>query len=254
MVPEVVRHINPDIMLLQETRTHKLVNLITDNYPGRYMQVCAGDKKEARVIYDCQRFEGINLSMMVYNMIVNELAMENPRMMNIKFLLPEVELFMNRISIVGLTDRVTGKKFIVMSFHNVYRKHTPETLAAKFRQIVHKIANNENALVIAGVDFNCGYDSMNGSIPCSWKDSVDMPYYQPTMRRRHIIDYFVLRNPTNMPLMHKVYAFNFLSYDTFTALQTYNHQCNFPLALDHDPLVMELTIPTTYIHSITSFG
>ena len=256
MVPEVVRHIDPDVMLLQETHTDKLVNLIMNSYPGRYMQVCAGNKKEARVIYDCQRFEGIDLRMTVHSMILNELAMENPWM----FLRPEVELFMNRISIVGLTDKATETKFIVMSFHNVYRKGNPETLAAKFRQIVHKIAHIEKALVIAGVDFNCGYKPANGSsIPSSWKCYVDIPCYQPTLRRslKSIIDFFVLRNPTNMPLMYNVYTFDFTPYNsdceepfyhTFAALQRYVPQYNqldYSLALDHDPLVMELTIPTT---------
>ena len=238
MVPKVVRYINPDVMLLQETHTDKLVNLIMNSYPGRYMQVCAGNKKEARVIYDCQRFKGFDLSMRVRIMFVNELAMENPWIM---FLPPEVE---HRISIVGLTDKATEKKFIVMSFHNVYRQLTSETLAAKFRQIVHKIAHIEKALVIAGVDFNCGYNSTNGSIPSSWKDSVYIPYYQPTLRRTNIIDFFVQRNPTNMPLKSTVYAFDFLQYDWCGDVPQYN-QLDYSLALDHDPLVMELTIPTT---------
>ena len=302
MVPKVVRHIrHPDVMLLQETRTDLLVQLIMNSYPGRYMQVCAGNKKEARVIYDCQRFEGIDLSMTVLKMVVNELAMANPCLM---FPSKDVKKFMNRISIVGLTHRVTGEIFIVMSFHNVNRKKYSKRLAARFCQIVQKIAINKNALVIAGADFNCGYNSFRGNfedirhnlddlvdihVPYYWDnfvdtyeddyewddyewddcdqddydittyDFVEIPYYQPTGRRRYIIDLFVKRNPTYSirPSINNVYAFNFLPYDwcepfyhTFAALQRdvpqYN-QLDYSLALDHDPLVMELTIPTTYI-------
>ena len=62
LVPAVVGVMKPDVLLLQETTTDKLVNLIKDQGRGmgrQYEEVSAANKKESRVLYDSNLFEEV---------------------------------------------------------------------------------------------------------------------------------------------------------------------------------------------------
>ena len=51
LVPRVVKKVDPDILLLQETKTDKLVDKIIKSTDRGYQQVQAKDKTESRILY-----------------------------------------------------------------------------------------------------------------------------------------------------------------------------------------------------------
>lgn len=64
-VTAVVRIINPDILLLQETKTAKVVKSIQDegrhhDRGRKYMAVEAGNEEESQILYDANIYMAIN--------------------------------------------------------------------------------------------------------------------------------------------------------------------------------------------------
>ena len=60
LVPRVARAINPDVLLLQETKTDILVNTIRAEVLGRnYSEEPARERKESRILYDSELYEAI---------------------------------------------------------------------------------------------------------------------------------------------------------------------------------------------------
>ena len=57
LVPLVVDDIKPDVLLLQDATTDKLIKLIKEQCQDRsYVCEVAGDKKQARILYDSKRW------------------------------------------------------------------------------------------------------------------------------------------------------------------------------------------------------
>ena len=52
LVPAVVKKVNPDVLLLQETKTDKLILMINEENSYKYKSVEARKKDESRVLYD----------------------------------------------------------------------------------------------------------------------------------------------------------------------------------------------------------
>ena len=58
LVPLVVDDIKPDVLLLQEATTDKLIKLIKEQCQDRsYLSEVAGDEKQARILYGSDIFE-----------------------------------------------------------------------------------------------------------------------------------------------------------------------------------------------------
>ena len=59
LVPSVTWDIDPDVLLLQETKTDVLVNNIKRALGKSYIEVCAPNKAESRILYDSYMFTAI---------------------------------------------------------------------------------------------------------------------------------------------------------------------------------------------------
>ena len=212
LVPIVVGDVNPDVVLLQETKPDFLVKYIASkcslNRRSRsYKEVNAGDPREARVLYDSEVFE-----------------IKPAR----------VEGDMGRKALVRLEHKLTRKQIIFMSFHNENRKGKSKRLATTFCRDVSRMAGVKNTLVVAGADFNCdGFEA----------GSAVIPPYEVTERRlsKKKIDYFILASPGSVEVKTSVTALKIIpSTDPHSSVAYSRKQYND--SLDHDPLVCELSI------------
>ena len=213
LVPAVIGEMDSEVLLLQETTTNVLVKNIISKAGRTYNEVRAGDKKEARVLYDSNLYEAISPYDRVFprkrgrgNISLAE-ALEQSMAEALEQSIPEEEqrelwagaagwmreLFERRIAIVGLKRKdhelVSKRVTIFMSFHNLYnsrRSKIRKRAANRFCQIVQSMRELTGTVVIAGADLNQQMTS----------DSPRIPQYKPTWRRRsRVIDYFILDSP-----------------------------------------------------------
>lgn len=245
MVSKIVGDINPDVLLLQEVKSEKMVKYIASTCSIRwnrsYEYVQAGEKDEARVLYDPKMFTNLLPSeqiqakkSMKLEKYVQEVCPASKKLRS-GAIVPEVEEYNNRVAALPLRHNKTGEEIIFMSFHN--RKPTHEDtkrLAEKFLQIVLTIADKENKLVVVGADFNCKQSTGPGP-PC-------IPNYDATGRRlSKKIDYFVFACPGNDTPNASVVAYDIIPRESTGSSLAYSRE-EYNDCLDHDPLVCTLSI------------
>ena len=180
LVPAVVLKENPDVLLLQEVRTDKIISLCNSR---TYCSVTAGRSSEARILYYPKLFEELEPKRAVDLHVAKVFAKEGREMRGIE------ELFRDRVAVVRLRHRPTGKGIVFLSFHNIRTSGDVKGTATGFCEIVQRIAEHEKLPVVAGADLNCkGFES----------GKTRVPEYELTSRRRSKVDFF-LHSSTPFP-------------------------------------------------------
>lgn len=272
LVPLVVKRMNPDVVLLQETRTDKLIRSIKDEVSmmRAYREVRAGKKEESRVLYDSNIYEDIPCSSKVFldHPHSERISLHEAFERSLEKLFPEQQgrelrggtvngmkaICRERISIVGLKHRhqeLTPERVIIfMSFHNVNTSQTGEvrnTTASKFCELVATIRDLTGCVVVAGADLNCS--NINSTVAV-------IPSYDTTVRRqwREKIDYFILASPPSKVIPSPAYALDFVQAgddatnllhpvvrDLLRQWPAYGIK-DFNRSLNHDPLMYNLQV------------
>lgn len=245
VVPRLVSQLNPDVLLLQEIPTEKIIRRVIDqcqqDHNRLYYCVNAGVKTEARILYDRNMFE---LDRRVgLDGIVKELF--DPQLTPLA-LQGEKEVFRDRVVAVRLTHIGTQNDIIFVSFHNSRRNAADR--ATRFCKVVATLANKENAPVVAGADLNC-----TRYVDNFHPGDVHVPTYGPTSRRPVLnqIDFFIYDSPDNITVADEVTAWDFLPdalpaaadhpfNQIFVGLQQDLGTCKD--SLNHDPLSCSLNI------------
>ena len=252
IVPRVIKKINPDIALLQETKTNKLVNRVVEAAKPLqrcYETVCAGNRGETRILYDADLYTPTPLDTQLRD-VVSRVVTENQTS----------EIYKDRTSIVGLEhEAVRGKSpnggaapipniLIFTSFHNTKRRK--DTTSA-FCKLVVELGGALERLVMAGADLNCSKDKIE-------THRAVIPAYVPSKRRRHkpIIDYIVLSGSgrrMEVSVVDWVDAYDdeeseFHEIVRDTVRESKYSLSDYSCALDHDPLVCKFTV-TVHIHN-----
>ena len=244
LVPLVVDDINPDVLLLQETTTNKLITLIEEQCQNRsYLSEVAGDKKQARILYDSDIFEPWipSGSQPAKNSLLDCVA-DFPQRYRIKtrrggvYLSGLREFYDDRVAAVRLRHVDTGEVIVFMSFHNKRTGANVREIATDFCAIVSKNANkeHENTLVVAGADLNCSTFK---------RKPAHVPDYGRTPRslRRATpkVDYFVSAWPRCITVKGGVRANDVTAVDDPDSPYTVDE---YESSLDHDPLVWRLKV------------
>ena len=243
MIESAIRYINPDVMLLQETK-----NSITDprkvSSLVNYKRVDAGDNEEARIFYKDSIFE-VSPSTAVNSKLDNILEEMFPEDKSYQLrsgLLPQGKEIKNRTCVVHLQHKRTKREMIFMSYHNIRKGGGQGAVlkkAGEFCQIIAKLHESTKCCVIAGVDFNCFDFVFSG---------VAVPEYKATLRRQKKakVDFFILKNP---PVGCVVEAFDLFPqvegapfYEMLQSLLPHNTEEEYKKANDHDPLQLTMKI------------
>lgn len=245
MIQSVVSCIDPDVMLLQETKDSivrpKTVSLqlrILDKYKSKQ----AGDQEEAQVFYKENVFKEVSSSAVTFalNNILKEMFPEDESL-QLRSGSGPAKIIENRTCVVHLRHKLTKRDIIFISYHNIRKGGAVKTKASEFCQIVAKLHKSTKYCVIAGVDFNCSnFHSTD----------VTVPDYAATLRRQEQkktkVDYFVLNNP---PADCVVEAFDLFPpnkeapfYDILQSLLLLHSKEEHDKAIDHDPLTLSMKI------------
>ena len=261
LVPRVVQVVNPDILLLQETKTDKLVDEIIEYTDRGYQQVQAENRFESRILY-ADKYTNISkdeklfplqseqkthtLNEVLQQSISNVVPKDSQRELRKGRVQGATEVFDSRLSIVGLCvkDHPESPIMIFLSFHNVFStadSANREKIAGEFCQLVSIIQELTGCVVVGGADLNCQLSSKDFNV-------ID---YEPTERRSapgKKIDYFVVAPPDSAEKA-SVEALNFKDtkegdflHPLMSGLQRTDPYTNerYTTALDHDPLVCEI--------------
>ena len=256
LVPAVVERIDPDVLLLQETKTNRLVTLIkgagTEN-GRRYKEVEAGDKEESRVLYDANIYTPINNRERLFPQDGGgkiSLMQVFTRSTNREFREEEIvqlggrggvrrerarDIINDRVSIVGLKRpprrgrRPQPPTVIFMSFHNINSVNSAR-VALGFIRMVTTIGDMTGCVVVAGADLNHHIEHLPDTIPD----------YVPTPRRLqdNVMDYFII-------VPHDLYEPRVRACNMDRVIRGLLHNDEnldihvFNRAVDHDPLVCE---------------
>ena len=172
LVPQVIKTVDPDILLLQETK----VDLIGSIKNRKYKKVQAGDKKESHVLYDSDLYEDVSEEK-IFPTQEKTISVKEALKVSIEKMISEAKelrhgqasrirtAFTNRLSCVGLKrkgqeshpENVT----VFMSFHNFSKKSEQIYKAAiYFCKIVSVIQEQTGALVMVGANLNCDMDTI----------------------------------------------------------------------------------------------
>lgn len=235
MIDSVVSSIDPDVMLLQETKNsiidpNKISSLDT------YNSVHAGNKEQAQVFFKKNGiFEKVSHSPVNLDNILGEMFPEDetPQLRGGSV---QAKVLRDRICVVHLRHKLTKREMIFISYHNIRKgggEGAVKKKASEFCQIVAKLHESSTLCVIAGVDINCcNFDSTD----------VTIPSYEATPRRKTTskVDYFILKNP---PVNCVVEAFDLFPenneapfYNKLQSLLLLHSKEEYDKATDHDPL------------------
>lgn len=243
LVPRVVDLLDPDVLLLQEIPSDKIINAICRQSQGRtYEEVKAGNRSEARVLYDTHVFERMPGEVNLDGMVAGVFPPEQRRQIR-----GAQRTFRSRMAAVRLRHRETGRVIVFLSFHNMYKYRDQRNMfAGKFCQMIAAGMEPEDTLVVGGADLNC----IRGDFICG---EAHIPQYLLTERRRaRMIDYFVARNHDitqqgyvaarnifNAAHFHQMWDdLNEYMRNNFLMIEA----DEFMNSLDHDPLEYRLTI------------
>ena len=260
LVPSVAGVIDADVMLLQETKTRKLIDFIMSSC-GNYRNWClipAGKWMESCILYDANKFDRIDPDKhwSLNNILDSALEKVYPRtsIINIEC----QRLIRERTNYAALLPKPwtiasqtppywRNTPTIFLSFHNVYRsKGTPVRVAAAkgFCEMVQIISDKTRCGAIAGADMN---------------EVMEHPLflpYDPTPRRaRRVIDYIILAAPNRRRVVINSCDFIGAEQDPFNPLHGVMKNLLRPLyngpsptiddygqAVPHDPLVADFTL------------
>lgn len=203
LVPAVVHKIYPDIMLLQETKTTKLINFIKKGLRNYVAKYTTNNRREAQILYDSDKYECINLNWQdrvltseeILEMSINEVEAQ-----------PHMGFFQRRVAIVILRmiNVENSPPVIFMSFHNARQGIQRDNAMTAFINMVTWIKNIIGCVVVAGADFNTAPPD-NAQQP----DGTQILEYTPTQRRQtRKIDYFILGTPNNIDIESRVIAWD----------------------------------------------
>ena len=161
------------------------------------------------------------------------------------------KLFQNRVAIVRLRHKETGKVIVFLSFHNIQHG---KKLATGFCEIVRMIAEHKKLPVVVGADLNCKAKDFSSAA------SVYVPKYDLTDRRssgsKGKIDFFLHSSPSTgvVKITGSVSAldvfpcddtdndfrFHLLNMRKRTNRKYSVHE--YSASLNHDPLLCKLTV------------
>ena len=245
MIDSVVKHIDPDVMLLQETK-----NSITDPKKvislAKYNSVHAGGKEQAQVFYKKDdKFEIVSPSKVSWTLDkVLEEMFDKDETRQLRGGLPPANVIRGRICVVHLRHKPTKREIIFMSYHNIRKGGGLGAVTKKATEVcqfIAKLHESTNCCVIAGVDFNCSSFDSTGT-------DVTVPCYAATSRRHNKpkVDYFILKNP---PGDCGVEAFDLFPenkeapfYKILQSLLSHDSKEEYDQANDHDPLTLLIKI------------
>ena len=171
----MVQVVNPDILLLQETKTDKLINNIIRSTNRGYQQVQAGDRTESRILYANKYTEiskdeklfprhseqkTLTLNEVLQQSIRRVIPRDGRRVLRHGVVQGATRVYDSRLSIVGLRvrDHPEIPIMIFLSFHNVYKKANRagrEQIAGEFCRLVSIIQELTGCVVVGGADLNC---------------------------------------------------------------------------------------------------
>ena len=234
MLKRVICDINPDVMLLQETKKSikgffKDTEIPKEDYNYKEAKV----KKETRVIYKKSKFKKVTHKVNL-NGVLEEIFPKQEATCTRSGTVPGRETIKNRICVVRLRHISTKREIIFISYHNIRKgggKDAVKNMATKFCKIIASLHQSEKCYVIAGVDFNCSNFV---------KKPVKVPRYKETSRRKTKakVDFYIVSKSTENWKVGGVKAFD-LFPDDETPPFTLDH---YKEALDHDPLLLSLSV------------
>lgn len=264
IVPRVIKKINPDIVLLQETKTDTLIkNIIAESKPARsYKSVCAGERTESQILYDANRYEISHNELSPTLDEVFELCREEVEQTkqcthvvhtggHRKLQVEKKQTrsgetgglkatYHRRVSKVCLKHIITGQMTVFLSYHNLNTSQggpQRDLAASLFLDIVKAMSERTGVVVVAGADLNC-----------TMKPHPMIPGYEKTERRSRKVDYFIVGSPTAGGVSPSVTAWDFVGAerdennqlhgvirDILRSTDCSNSDIN--RCLDHDPLV-----------------
>ena len=236
LVPRVIQRLNPDIALLQETRTNLMAKRILEatRRKRRYKHLCSGKKNESRILYDANLYTSISLNDAL-DRAIQGLELERRAS----------QVLRGHTTIMGVRKAATSESCslprpVFLSFHNTRSRE----MASTFCQLVKALESDLETLVVAGADMNCRI----GSFDCR---GTHFPIYTPSKRRHDPIDFYVFSSsPVSYPVvkceglvdsyykksskLHKVVRDAVMEMEIETDTLS--------LAFNHEPLVCELTL------------
>ena len=242
MLKTVIKKVNPDVMLLQETKK-SIVEFLENNVITEkdYISEAADDKEEAMVIYKKDVFEKVDSSPVNLDKVLKKVIPENETISLKDEKVPVRSRIKERSCVVHLRHILTKREIIFVSYHNI-RKGGGDAavidMATRVCKIIDTLHKSTKCCVIAGVDFNCsGFD----------KTPVKVLDYTSTPRRKSKakVDYYILKKSTENWKEEKVNAYDLFPGDKTKLFE--RHEKKFTLdeykkALDHDPLVLPLSV------------
>ena len=277
LIPLIITYINPDVLLLQETKTDTLINTIKRKAIGNgrnYQEVSAGNTTESRVLYDSRVYESIEprrerifqgegerrwslmevLDQSIEAVFPRGERGEQRELRGGRTAGGMRELYRRRIAIVGLkrcAQELSSETVIVfMSFHNVHNSQGREIrdrAANGFCDIVAKMKELTGSVVMAGADLNC--EVMKTPNPM-------IPDYKLTLRRSKMIDYFIIASPPDTVTYSSVTALDFCGAkdDILNPLHGLMRDLlrppiggtinDYDKAINHDPLMCDINVTT----------
>ena len=275
-VPEVVRIVDPDVLLLQEVPSEKIMKMLApygiiprckekNNRKYRSVYTRPIEKrrekkheklktikkakkrkgKEARILYDSKLFEKL-----APVKLDRHIAKAFPDQEKVK----GKKLKKDRVAIVRLRHKKTGKVIVFLSFHNI--RHGGTKLVTGFCEIVRMIAKHEKLPVVVGADLNYKEDFSSAASSVH----VHVPKYDLTKRRssgsKGKIDFFLHSSPSTgvvpVKIEGSVSALDVFPRDDRTDNRFHlqkMRKCNrkhsvgeYSASLNHDPLRYRLTV------------
>lgn len=190
MLVTAISEINPDVMLLQETKASIVKFLKHKVIPEKdYIFEAAGNGEEAMVIYKKDAFKKVNPSQVNLDKVLEKVILEDEIIILREKRVPVRDRIKERSCVVHLRHISTEREIIFVSYHNIRKgggKDAVKNIATKVCKIIAELYNSTKCFIIAGVDFNCSQFV---------KDCVTVPEYTPTPRRKTEIkkvDFFIL--------------------------------------------------------------
>ena len=241
MIDSVISCVDPDIMLLQETKNNIITRFRSRN---KYNSEQAGYKEEAQVLYKKNMFEKVSPSTLnsEVNNILDEMfpAGETPNQLR-SGSVPAKKVIRDRICVVHLRHIRTKNEIILISYHNIRKGGGPGAVRDKASEVCQLIAKLQDAMkccLIAGVDFNCSKFHSG---------SAKVLLYKATLRRqtKANVDFFILQEEEEVNW--KLEAFNLFPQDKEQPFNKYSkdlslfyNEKEYDQAIDHDPLMLSL--------------
>ena len=269
LVPAVVRAESPDVLLLQEKTSETIVKLLQKFKKYEVVETTPVPPKkyfiEALILYDKDKYElhreelfpgGPILRDVIYR-IIEEVVPNTTWQLKDDKTQELRNIFYNRMITVGLKIRDNPKSpiMIFISFHNIYKVddcYVRES-ARLFCELVLEIQRQTGCIVVGGADLNHQLSTRY----CTELGATLMQYEVTERRSEGLkVDYCIVA-PASTAEEASAKALNFIDTEESDTLHSlmrnpipkpnsvepcgYKND-HYKEALDHDPLVCELTI------------